>query len=92
MMTSEVSLKVPIKVLTSGGIDHGQRLRQDDQPGALPIGEAERVGRLDLALWDRLQSAAHDLGEIGGGEQDERDLRPQQFVDRHARSAETAAA
>src|SRR6516165_12029525 len=38
--------------------DHRQRLRQDDHPGALPIAEPQRVGRLELAPGDRLQPAA----------------------------------
>src|ERR1051325_10508313 len=62
---------------------HRQGLRQHEQPGAPRIAQPERVGRLDLPFRDRLQPAAHDLREIGGGEQDDRDLRPQQLVDGH---------
>ena len=83
-MTSEVSLNVADESVDQRRDHQRQRLRQHDQPGAPPIAEAQRIGRLDLALRDRLQPAAHDFGEIGGGEQDERDLRAQQLVDRHA--------
>ena len=57
------------------------RLRQDDQALLLPVGEAERVGGVMLAPRHRLQAAANDFGEIGAREQDEGDLRAQQFVD-----------
>ena len=33
---------------------------------------------------DRLQAGAHDFGQMGGDHQHERDLRPQQLVDREA--------
>ena len=38
MMTSEVSLKVPMKVLTSGGITIASACGRTIEPGALPIG------------------------------------------------------
>ena len=72
---------------------HRQRLRQHDQPGASANSRGPSASAASiLALRDRLQAAADDLGEIGGGEQDERDLRAQQLVDRQARPAGTAAA
>jgi hypothetical protein len=63
---------------------HCQSLRQHDQPRALPIAESQCIGGLDLAFRDRLQAAAHDLGEIGRSEQDERGLGAQQLVYRDA--------
>src|SRR6266516_7626414 len=61
--------------------DEAQRLRQDDKTGLLPVGEAQRVGRLVLALRKRLQAAAHYLRQIGAGKENDRDLRAQQLVD-----------
>src|SRR5580704_13371880 len=53
---------------------HAQRLRQDDQQGLLHVVEAHRVGGLELALGQRLQAAANDLGDVGAGVQDDGDL------------------
>src|SRR3712207_640270 len=65
--------------------DHqAQRLGQDDEARLLPVGQAERVRRLVLALGQCLQPAAHHLREVGSGEEDDGDLRPQQLVDVHA--------
>src|SRR5882762_10839167 len=61
-----------------------QRLRQDHGAGPLPVSQAERIRRFILLFWNRLQSAAHDLRQVGGGEEGQRDLRAQQLVDRHA--------
>src|SRR3954470_8676250 len=62
--------------------DHqAQRLRQDDEAGLLPVVQAERVGRLVLPLRQRLQAATHHFRQVGAGEQDDGDLRPQQLVD-----------
>src|SRR5688572_27641679 len=58
-----------------------QRLRQDDEVRAAPVRQRERLRRVVLAARDRLQAAADHLGEVGGGEQDDRDLRAQQLVD-----------
>src|SRR5216683_1450622 len=60
---------------------HAQRLRQDDQRGLLHVVQAHRVGRLELALGQRLQAAADDLGDVGAGEQDDGDLGAQELVD-----------
>ena len=46
-----------------GGDGDAQRLRQHDEPHGLPGAETHRLCRLDLALGDRLQPAAYDLGE-----------------------------
>src|SRR5260370_24072931 len=62
---------------------HPQGLRQDDQQGLLHVVQAHRVGRLELALGQRLQAAADDLGDIGAGEQDDGDLAAQELVDVH---------
>src|SRR5919112_5465671 len=49
--------------------DHqAQRLRQDDEAGLLPVGEAERVRRLVLPLRQRLQATAHHFRQVGPGE------------------------
>jgi len=45
---------------------------------------SERLGGLFLVARDRLETAADDLGEIGGGEEDQRQLRAQQLVDGYA--------
>ena len=56
--------------------DVAQRLGQDDQRRRLDRLEPERLGRLGLPAGQRLQAAAHDLGDVGGGEQGEHDDRP----------------
>src|SRR5438309_2020660 len=61
-----------------------QCLRQDHRAGLLPVSQAHSIRRFILLLWNRLQSAAHYLRQVGGGEEDQRDLRAQQLVDRHA--------
>src|SRR5262249_45659115 len=57
------------------------RLRQNDQPVLLPIGEAESVGGFVLAALDSLQSATDDFREISASVEYDRDLGAQQFVD-----------
>ena len=63
--TSDVSLKKPMKVLTSGGITSRSACGRMISVRLLAVAEAQRVGRLVLALGHRLQAAADDLGEIG---------------------------
>ena len=58
-----------------------QRLRQDDLALRLPVAQAERLRGLDLALGQRLQTAAHHLGQVGRGEQRHADQHAQQHVD-----------
>ena len=87
MVTSEVSLKAPMKVLTIAGTTSAQRLRQHDLALRLPVAQAERLGRLDLALGQRLQPAAHHLGQVGRGEQRHADQHAQQHVDRDCPAA-----
>ena len=90
--TSVVSLNRLMKVLTMPGIDDLQRLRQDDQAHHLPVGQAQRLRALILALRDRLQAAAHHFGHIGRGEQRHADQGAQQLVEVDALAAGTAAA
>jgi hypothetical protein len=61
--------------------DQFQRLGQHDQKCLLPVRQAKRVGGLALPLGERLQAGADHFGEVGGGEQNDRDLRAQQLVD-----------
>ena len=42
---------------------------------ALPVGHAERIARVDLAAWHRLDAGAHDLGEVGRLKEREGDQR-----------------
>ncbi len=57
-----------------------QRLRQDDQPHRLRVGQAQRIGRAELPFGNALDARAHDLREIRRLEQNEgeigRALRP----------------
>ena len=69
MRTRLVSLNRPMKRVDDAGDHQLQRLRQDDEPHLLRVGEAERIGRLELPARDGLQAAADDLGQIGGREQ-----------------------
>ena len=48
------------------------RLRQDHEAVALEPAECERLGGLDLALVDRLDAAADDLGDVGRGVEHQR--------------------
>ena len=43
MVTSEVSLKMPMKLFTIAGTTSAQRLRQHDLALRLPVGQAERL-------------------------------------------------
>src|SRR5213079_1534519 len=56
-------------------IDQRGVLGQHDIAHALGVGQAKRTGRGRLALRDRLNAGAHDLGEIRRLEQDEGDQR-----------------
>ena len=57
-----------VQVLAGEGRDDDpQRLRKDDEPQRLALAEAEGASRLDLALSHRLDAAAHDLTDEGGG-------------------------
>jgi DDE superfamily endonuclease len=52
-----------------------ERLRQHDVAHCLQVGHAERLRRRYLTTRDRLDTGAHDLGEIRGFEQREGDER-----------------
>src|SRR6266851_4826104 len=54
------------KAVDQGRNNHCQRLRQNNQAGATPIPETERIGGLVLAPRDRLQTAADGFGKISG--------------------------
>ena len=64
--------------------DHGaQRLGQHDRAQVVCTGRRpEGLGRLELALGDRLQPAPHDLGDVGGLEQRDHDQRPDEEAGR----------
>ena len=73
---SVVSLNRLMNCPTIDGITLRKRLRQNDQGGDLHRLQPERLGCLGLPPRKRLQSAANDLGDVGGGEQGEHDDRP----------------
>src|SRR5262249_54998941 len=49
--------------------DAPEGLRQDDEAQKLPGREAETASCLPLALLDRLDAGAHDLGDVGALEE-----------------------
>ena len=55
--------------------DHPHRLGQHDPPHRLHAGHAERLRCLRLALVDREDAGAHDLGHVGGLVQPEPEQR-----------------
>ena len=79
--TSVVSLNREMNELTMPGMTSLQRLRQHDETHHPPIAEPERHRRLVLAARDRLQTAAHDFGHIGGREQHDADQHTRNSVD-----------
>ncbi len=52
-----------------------ERLRQNHQPHRLAVGQAQRIGGVDLPFGDGLDAGAHDLAKIRGLEHDEGDDR-----------------
>ena len=57
-----------VQVLVGERRDHDpHRLRDHDQPQRPRPAQAERAGGLPLALADREDARAHDLGDVGGG-------------------------
>ena len=62
--------------------DHrDERLRHHHVALQLPVAQAERPRRLELAARQRLQPAAHRLGHVGGLEQDEPDRDAPERID-----------
>ena len=72
MVTSDVSLKRSIAVLTIAWQRDPQGLRPDDEKTRLPGRERERQSRLVLAARNRLQAASDRLRHVSGGEQGQR--------------------
>ena len=69
------SFTIATKSLPERRQDRPERLRKDDVAKPLPAVQAKRLRRLDLALVDRLQARAEDLGQEGGigdGQRDDR--------------------
>ena len=58
------------------GNDDFQGLRQDNEPHHAPVAQAERLGRLELALRYRLQATAHHLGHVRRRERPDPHQRP----------------
>ncbi len=79
-----------MNVLTSAGMDTRSACGSTIRIVDVPVGKPDAGRSLVLPFRDRLQSAANDLGQVGGDDHDERHLRPQQLVDRQRPAARTA--
>ena len=64
---------------------------QHDEPHPLEAAQRERLRRLVLAAVHRLDRAAHDLGDVAGGVDDEREeQREERRVEPHAADGDPA--
>ena len=73
-------MKKPMKVFTSGGITSRSACGRMISPVFCQYDSPSASAASYWPLRQRLQPAAHDLGQIGGGEQNDRHLRAQQLV------------
>ena len=65
MLRSEVVLSMLLNSLPSGGMITRSGLREDDPAHRLPVGHAQRLGRLGLARVHREDAGPDDLAHVG---------------------------